>query len=426
MTASSTWFPLLGLVPLLVACSTGGDAYDGGQTGDEDTSGEGAGCDYVPTVVDLDEVTPLGFTAQEVLETALGSRVTPFFWKLGAHEYGPGSGESELTLELGAPAEARFMKGTPKESNLDIAVDCPDRVEVDVEVHARTADGALDETFVGPVHASSPELATLSHSFDVDELNGSFAFDAESLGAARVIAFRLNAVISEFGLSGGLEAQYELKSSDVASSYGQSLGVFPAEVPCSMGGVTVPLDAGPVSSRAALDLVESVDSIELLKTGETIAGELAIEHDGTPSCADLVGSWGATPTGVVSTGAVLHLKTSDGALDHDFPVRLESVPGEDGSLDHVKVTGSCETKEASAFAATCGDYGFDFTGYDGAMAALEITLRPGAGAPEVSGSLSVKGVIRPDCLDNPPPCTENGCPGCPGQTSEAVGTVLIQ
>jgi hypothetical protein len=318
------------------------------------------------------------------------------------------------------------MKGTPKETSLDIAVDCPDRVEVDVEVHASTAGGALDETFVGPIYASSPELATLNHSFDVDELNGSFAFDPESLGAARVIAFRLNAVISEFGLSGGLDAQYELKSTDVASSYGQSVGVFPTEVPCSMGGVTVPLDAGPVSSQAALDLVAGVESIELSKTDETIAGELAIEHDGTPSCADLVGSWGATPTGVVSTGAVLRLKTSDGALDHDFPVRLESVPGEAGALDQVRIIGSCETKEASAFAATCGDYGFDFTGYDGAMALLELTLRPGADGPEVSGSLSVKGVIRPDCLDNPPPCTENGCPGCPGQTSESVGTLRIQ
>ncbi len=426
MTASSSWFPLLGLVPLLLACSTGGDAHDGGQTGDEDTSGEGAGCDYVPTVVDLDEVTPLGFTAQEVLETALGSHTTPFFWKQGGHEYGPESGASELTLELGAPAQARFMKGTPKETTFEIAVDCPDRVEVDVEVHASTQGGALDETFVGPIHASTPNLATLNHSFDVEALNGSFAFDPESLGASTVIAFRLNAVISEFGLSGGLDAQYELKGADVASSYGQSLGVFPTEIPCSMGGVTVPLDGGPASSQAALDLVSSVEALELTKSSESIAGEISIEHDGTPSCADLIASWGSTPTGVVSTGAVLHLKTSDGSLDHDFPVRLESVPAEDGTLDHVRITGGCETKQASAFAATCGDYGFDFTGYDGAMAALELTLRPGADAPEVSGSLSVKGVIRPDCLDNPPPCTENGCPGCEGTTSEGVGTVLIQ
>jgi hypothetical protein len=426
MKASSSWFPLLGLVPLLVACSTGGDPSAGGQTGDEDTSGEGSDCDYVPTVVGLDEVTPLGFSAEEVLETALGTHSTPFFWKQGGHEYGPESGESELTLVLGEPGEARFMKGTPKETQFDIAVDCRDRLEVDVQVHASTQGGALDESFVAPIRAESAKLASLSRSFELAALNGSFAFDPDSLGAASVIAFRLNAVISEFGLSGGLDAQYEVKGSDAVSSYGQSLGTFPAEIACSTGGVTVPLDGGPNSSQAALNLVSSIDGVELEKAGESSAGELSIEHDGTPSCADLIGFWGSEPTGVVSTGAVLHLQTSDGALDQDFPVRVESVPGEDGSLDHVKITGTCRANEVSAFAATCGDYGFDFAGYDAASATLELTLRPGDEAPEVAGSLSVKGVIRPECLDNPPPCTENGCPGCEGETLEPVGTVSIR
>jgi hypothetical protein len=427
MKASSTWFSLLTAFPLLVACSSSsGDLYEGGQTGDEGTSNGGPGCDYVPTVIDLDEETPLGFTAQEVLDVALGSHSAPFFWKQGEHEYGPESGESEMGLEIAEPGEARFMKGTPKPTQLGIGALCPDRVEVDVSVRVTTAGGALDESFVGPLSATSPKVAVVAHSFDVDELDGSFAFDAESLGAASVIGFRLNAMVTEFGLSGSLDATYELKSSSVVAAYGDSIGLFPAETACRTGAVAIPLEAGPLSSAAALELVSGVEGIVLQKPGESLAATLAIAHDGTPSCAELLPFAGLEPTGVVSTGAVLHLTTSDGEFDQEFSVLLESVPDEDGSLDHVRITGRCETKDAAEFSATCGDYGFELTGYDGALAALEITVRPGDDAPEVSGSISVKGTIRPDCVDNPPPCTANGCPGCPGVTTENVGELPIE
>lgn len=421
---ASSLFLLFGLISGLVGCSTQSDT-PGGQTGDEGTS-NGGGCDYEPVIVGRDEVTPLGFSAEQTLDIALGVHKAPFFWKQDGHAYGPESGESELTLEIEEPGEARFMVGKPVESTLQLGAICPNYLEVDVKVRASTRGGALDETFVAPLRGESARVARLVHSFDVEALSGSFEFDPNSLGASTVIAFRLDAAISEYGLSGSLTAQYELKSTDVVSSYGQSLGSFPEESSCSMGEIAVPFDAGPVSSKAALELVDSVGSVELgLKKGDAAQSELSIEHDGSVSCADLLGSFGLEPSGVVSTGAVLHLKTSDGALDHDFPVSVEAIPANDGLLDRVRVMGSCRAS-AGNFAATCGDYGVDLAGYDVGHVALELTVRPGAEAPEVSGQLRVNGIIRPECLDNPPPCTENGCPGCQGETVEPVATVELR
>lgn len=139
------------------------------------TPAEAPYCENTATVVGLDEATALGFSAQQLLDLALGQHDEVFTYADGT--------ESGLSLEVShAGGEARFVTSEavyPKSgSTIDIGIECFDRVEVDVSISLATDDGALAESWDGALTSSSGEIVDFSQELDPDALSGSLDFDA--------------------------------------------------------------------------------------------------------------------------------------------------------------------------------------------------------------------------------------------------------
>jgi len=127
-------FPLLGLLPLVLAC---GEKED-------DTGGEYwmPYCEETRTALGFDELSPLGFSAAEAA-VALGSLHSGgFFWARG--------GETTFESELALTSSVFFVdleEATPPDDATvpSIAVVCDDYLEVAVTLGLATGDGLLDE-----------------------------------------------------------------------------------------------------------------------------------------------------------------------------------------------------------------------------------------------------------------------------------------
>jgi hypothetical protein len=166
--AVSAAFPLIG-------CT-------GGQTGEE-TDQE---CVETKTALDLDQTSPLGFSAQELLAVT-GSAVTAAgAWRMIPNlPYGPETGESSLTLTFGSMPSAQFVKSEIGPGQGAALEACTDRLEVLLDVSASTGGGALDEHFQAVLTASNKGDLGMSKLFDPKQLSGQFAFEPQALGAKR-------------------------------------------------------------------------------------------------------------------------------------------------------------------------------------------------------------------------------------------------
>lgn len=114
----------------------------------------GPTCVDSATDVALDEVTPLGFAAQDVLPFASGLHATAFTYADGT--------VTGASLEVTPGATARFVDseadyGEDTGAQPAIAIECPDRVEIDATEAFTTEDGALAESWTFPLSATSVE-----------------------------------------------------------------------------------------------------------------------------------------------------------------------------------------------------------------------------------------------------------------------------
>jgi hypothetical protein len=173
----------------------------GGQTGDEGTLGR---CSEQRAPLQLGEVSPLGFSAADVLSFVEGEHVTTIEWQPIDVPYGPESGKGELTLSVENLGHARYV-------DRGDAVCCFAAVQADVRVTLRTRDGALHESFVTVLEASNPDAAWLQVLIE-PPLGGSLSFDQQGLGAERFIRLELYAHFEPTQLSGSLRAGFQDES----------------------------------------------------------------------------------------------------------------------------------------------------------------------------------------------------------------------
>ena len=101
-------------------------------------------CEDTSTDVAMDEVTPLGFAAEEVVPFADGDHAISFTWDQGADVDGligvALSGGSARYVD----SEAVYPEG---EETPAIGIECPDRVEIDAALTLSTSDGGLAEAW---------------------------------------------------------------------------------------------------------------------------------------------------------------------------------------------------------------------------------------------------------------------------------------
>lgn len=171
--ASSRWASLrprlrlaaLALALALPACS---DPQSGGQIGGEKVSG----CyEVTGTVIALDEVSPLGFSAADALATNIeGDRTETMLWAKG--------GDTVLSLGvIHGGGETRFVESEYRAYGGDAepAMDpCAAAIEIDIDVSFATADGAFAESWSGIVRAEAADRAAFWYDLDLGALAGTY------------------------------------------------------------------------------------------------------------------------------------------------------------------------------------------------------------------------------------------------------------
>jgi len=179
--------PLLSLLGILTGCST-----DGGQTGDENT---GPKCVPVSnTPLSEDEMSPAGFAASEILPLVAGQHASPLTWTdEGGPSYAPehGPGMINLSVSPRKPDSIHWVDLEPNhESTLNIALRCPDHLEVEADFSVSTDGGALNEMLPAIIVAWDAAEAVIDVQRPLDAMTGSLIAElpSESQGSLRVIA----------------------------------------------------------------------------------------------------------------------------------------------------------------------------------------------------------------------------------------------
>lgn len=216
------------LLALLVACDLGsksvsGTAEDGGATDGDDTSGTGStgtsdpsadagesssggpgdpqdqpACLETRSMLALDEVSPLGFPASDLLALSDGW-TTSFGWYPpdGPVDIVPAG--TETTLDIGLSYLGGPIVYVESELNPDyleeIPTECEDYLEIEVEIVFHTADGRFDEQFLTTAVTTSPEALSFQQRFAPDGFTGSFS-------SAEVSFSSEDGVVDYFDLAG--------------------------------------------------------------------------------------------------------------------------------------------------------------------------------------------------------------------------------
>jgi hypothetical protein len=191
---------LVALAPLvaltLVACEPTDqepDPGNGGQFGEETDSG----CQVLEELaIGLDDITDLGFSAQDMLDVADGDHSADLTWADGA--------AAALSLGVSGATNPRVLdyEYVSDGSGAEPAMDCTDGVAVDLTLAVVTDDGLLDESFaVTLVQWEGEQFPTLN--VDLDDLSGTldawdFATESfDEVWADLSIAFETTGVSGE-------------------------------------------------------------------------------------------------------------------------------------------------------------------------------------------------------------------------------------
>ncbi|MBW1877660.1 MAG: hypothetical protein JRI25_07415 [Deltaproteobacteria bacterium] len=127
-------------------------------------------CDEDVALYQLDERSPLGFTAEDVLENALGTRWEAASWVTG-------DGITEITFTLawdGGPVLFHDLEDLGGESYPTAASLCEDWLEVVVDLTFATDDGSFDESATVSLVASDPESPFVDFALDPSALSGRY------------------------------------------------------------------------------------------------------------------------------------------------------------------------------------------------------------------------------------------------------------
>lgn len=169
------------LIAALSGCSAdpddtaGGDASNGGQTGEE-----GAGCLAVRTErLAASQASPLGFSADQVMAAVGLEHSVPLTWQDGtqtslrlAFDY-PGTEVEFAERQYRASGSDSNASG-PQSAVAEIATECNDVLNVPLGLTFATEDGAFDEVWSVTLGAEALTSASLFYLLDLNVLEGSF------------------------------------------------------------------------------------------------------------------------------------------------------------------------------------------------------------------------------------------------------------
>jgi len=202
----------------------GSDVGDGTGDGSGSTTADGQGSDgpgsYQPdgqepatelhgclpqssVSIDRNEVSTLGFSGHQILDLAEGEHN-------GTLSYSDGT-QTDLTIIVNPVGEevnvVDYEMSGGGFGGIEIMLDCPDQMEIDVMLQFVTEDGRYNEKWETTVNAHVEDLGEVYLDIDLDELNGSYTFaGADPAGYDEVRAF-VDITFDQSGAHGAINGQ---------------------------------------------------------------------------------------------------------------------------------------------------------------------------------------------------------------------------
>jgi hypothetical protein len=362
----------------------------------------------------VDEPTPLGFSALDVLARLGGRTSSSLDWlepepsEEYELEYGPEQGRSSLVVDVRAGDGQIMNRWREPLLNAPEDTECgPGVLDIPVEVTLSSAGSALEESFDAVLSASVPYRGHLSKRIEPRRLRGGLTLGRlVSLDPER--SFSLGALTFEAELwSGGsrgvlgaeLYSLYtnpseDLRPAPAAPSQPGPLALWPSGRACGGAQVALPSDAR-VLGFSALDVLERIRQAGPRQLtwhdGSVTPVRLVPLEPDVELCQELGES--------LSFEVVLRAESVDGRLGVDLPVNVDVVDA-GGDIGDIAIQSRgpalphpvAELARERSSIVRLGDY-----------TEVLIDMRWSLGADRDSGELSLRGVdARADAEGNYP------------------------
>ncbi|XXY23091.1 hypothetical protein WME88_26100 [Sorangium sp. So ce216] len=214
----------------LLGCVDGeGGPPQGGQIGG--VHGAEGGCDEEAEDIGADVVSPLGFSANDVIAALSGERSAPLTWAKG--------GSTTAAVSLGELVSARFVRSQPAKgggpegsgpgiAEPALAVDCADHLQIDAPLAFATEDGAFDESFSMTLRATQVDAGSFYHTIDLEALQGSYEVTEVDPAEFKEVTVHLSGTLSSSAVDGtisGMAESYPVGSGPEGSVSGTPFNV---------------------------------------------------------------------------------------------------------------------------------------------------------------------------------------------------------
>lgn len=180
------------------------------------TADEGAYCEDTATVLAMDEVSELGFSGNDVLDNLEGERSTVM-------RYLESGTDTGLTMDVRYDGgEVRFVESVavyPDHdgigNTMEAAIDCQDRLEIDVAVTFASGDGVFDEDWDVALRSTDPSAGDFDLAdLDPTDFSGTYDFIAFDPAEWDDVWTSVHAGIDAGGLRGTVDEMGEKVEDD--------------------------------------------------------------------------------------------------------------------------------------------------------------------------------------------------------------------
>ncbi len=435
--------PLCGTLGLVAACTagqTGGEIGAGEPNGTGGTEGTGGGpttggglCEVTDTtLVPAHEVTPLGYSADQILAFAGGAHRVPVQWKDGSSEFAtlsttPTSGATELELtvsyEDGEVSLVQRRAGTSDGAGPAIASDpCNDQLTIEVAVQVKTDNGAFDDTFPATLTVDTASHASLHIDFDPEDLGGTFRTDVLTPADAVAKQFALDAAFAPGGFAGGITGMITGGNEQVAYAGGAEFARWPEGHCSEIRGIPMAVTDEGLGQAAWDALAYEAPLAFRWEDGTETALTLELSSPDGEGCYQYEGFSGLE---YVSFDVQAHAQTADERIDGTWSLAA-SIELTNGvpSRTTLYQRGNFGAVPVASFESATGISGADLTGQEQAGFDLQLESDLSAEPSTRSGTFAIVGVTPASC---PTVAVPDGSesPGCAGTETTELETATI-
>jgi hypothetical protein len=392
----------------------------------------------------LEETTPLGFGAEDILGFAATNFEVPLGWSIPEGYSGltltPAAGDTTLHLEIakrGARATyvvqmVRNQQAGPNPT-LDRNVECPSYLEIETELELRSDNGAFDDTLPITLQAYDVANATAIVPLESGKMTGSFELEVtgdleDDLLERQPTSWKhsrteLNLTLSPGRVHGAMVDSYTIFWDNdlvpAASGLDVAFGRLEGEEPCYEEDFGGGLDEGEAISRL-LGRLSGLSRVGFDFEGDTPDLELELSMDASRFCLSSAEPFQTTS---LAFDADVVLTRPDGDVFANWPLRGLSFYETDGTFDHIELFFDAPLGNPFPIAdavSSIGDFGVDFGNAE--FVALQVELRKDESS-NWSGKLTLETANSRDPAelecDAEPQFDQNGdALGCPGPLTD--------